>query len=191
MPFEFELEAYTANALNGKTHQTGLSVSRQTDRVWHAGKGLITVLTTQGGPTVEGGRHPMPAEGKEGAGLSNRVAKAFLAATGVYNAFFGAFLLLQLGIKGFTGGGGEDNPLFQLIGYVSIVMLALSVLSFLVARRPSRRPVLVLAPLLIVVGVLLFLFTLFVFGIIDVALGIAALIVRRTIPRQGVRLAQG
>ena len=96
-----------------------------------------------------------------------------------FDFFTGLVLLTTLGLRGFAGTAGEDNLLAQAVGVVSLVMLgAAAIAAVLVARRLRWLPG-ILGTLLIVTGILLFLFTIFLVGLPNLALGIAVLLVRR------------
>ena len=122
-------------------------------------------------PTVEA--PPPPAK------PSKKAARAVFAVTGVYNLLVGAVLLGTLGIRGFQGAAGEDSLLAAIIGYESIAMLALAGLALYLAVRPSRGLPRIVGIGVIVIGILLFLHTLFPFGIINIVLGVAVLLVRK------------
>src|SRR3972149_6233005 len=110
-----------------------------------------------------------------------RGVRVLFGLAGTFDFLMGLVLLTTLGLRGFAGAAGEDTLLAQLVGVVSIVMIAGAVLAFLLAAWPRRGLAAGLGVILIVTGVLLFLFTVFQIGLPNLALGIAVLVVRRRI----------
>ena len=109
----------------------------------------------------------------------SRKLKAVFAIIAVLNLLFGVVYLGTAGLKGFNGTGGEDTLLFQLVAYVSIGIIFTGIIALSQVFRPGRGISLLLAILLILTGIPSFLFTLFITGILNIALGIVVLFMRR------------
>ncbi len=105
--------------------------------------------------------------------------KLVYGVTGVVNCLFGIVYLGTAGIKGWNGTGGSDTMLFQLVAYVSIVMIIVGLLAFFLLIKNQKRLSLILGILLIVTAIPQVLFTLFISGLLDLVLGVAVLFVRR------------
>jgi hypothetical protein len=91
-------------------------------------------------------------------------------------------LFISAGVKGWDGTGGEDTPLFQLMGYVSAVIVLGGLLELLVVYRPSRMVALISGLLLIVSGVFLMLLNPFL-GAIVLVPGLVVLTMRGRMPK--------
>ncbi len=117
-----------------------------------------------------------------------RLLRGIVVGTAVFNLLFGILLVSTTWTKAFGGTGGEDTTLFQLVSSALLAMIALGALALALAIRPRLGLVAVLGAGLIVVGILLFLFTLFFLGIPEIALGIAVLLAR---PRPKRDVAKG
>jgi len=89
---------------------------------------------------------------------------------------------MSAGVKGWDGTGGEDTPLFQLMGYVSAVIVLGGLLELLVVYRPSRMVALISGLLLIVSGVFLMLLNPFL-GAIVLVPGLVVLTMRGRMPK--------
>ena len=94
----------------------------------------------------------------------------------------GVLLFISAGVKGWDGTGGEDTPLFQLMGYVSAVIVLGGLLELLVVYRPSRMVALISGLLLIVSGVFLMLLNPFL-GAIVLVPGLVVLTMRGRMPK--------
>ena len=117
-----------------------------------------------------------------------RLLRGVLAVTAVINLLFGIALVSTTWTKAFGGTGGEDTLLFQIVSSVLLAVIALGGFAVVLAVRPRPGLAAVLAAGMIVVGVLLILFTLFVLGIPEIALGVAVFLAR---PRPKDRAAKG
>lgn len=112
---------------------------------------------------------------------SLRLPRVILGLACLHNLVFGAVLFATAGIKGFQGLGGEDTMLLQLVGYASIAMVLAGLLSLYAAVRPSRRAATATGVLVLVTGIPLILFTIFINGVVNVVLGLATVLVSRGI----------
>ncbi|OGD52444.1 hypothetical protein A3K81_05950 [Candidatus Bathyarchaeota archaeon RBG_13_60_20] len=110
-----------------------------------------------------------------------RLPRVILGLACIHNVVFGAVFFATAGIKGFQGVGGEDAMLFQLVGYASIAMVLAGLVSLYAAARPSRRTAAVAGALVLVTGIPLILFTIFLNGAANVVLGLAAVLASRGI----------
>jgi len=108
-----------------------------------------------------------------------RLPRIVLGIGAAYNVAIGLILLLSLGLRGFAGTAGEDSLHFALVGYVSVAMLALGALAALASIRRSRRLAAGPGAGFIIVALFLVLFALFPFGLLNLGLGVSALIVRK------------
>jgi len=71
--------------------------------------------------------------------------------------------------------------LFQLVGYASIAMILAGLASLYAVVRPSRRAGTAAGAFVLVTGVPLILFTIFLNGAVNVVLGLAAVLASRRI----------
>ena len=111
--------------------------------------------------------------------------KITYGAAGIVNCLVGLVYLGTAGIKGWNGTGGADTMLFQLVAYVSSVMILIGIVSFIQLLKNPKRLSLILGILLIIIGIPQVLFTLFISGILDLLLGVVILVIRN----KGVSLA--
>jgi len=102
--------------------------------------------------------------------IFNRTQKIAFTLIAVIPIALGALLFLSAGVKGWDGTGGEDTQLFQLVGYVSIVIFFGGLLELLVMYRPNKMVALVSGLLLVVSGLF--------FMMIDPFMGVIVLIPR-------------
>jgi len=112
----------------------------------------------------------------------NRTQKIAFSSIALVLLVLGVLLFMSAGVKGWDGTGGEDTPLFQLMGYVSAVIVLGGLLELLVVYRPSRMVALISGLLLIVSGVFLVLLNPFL-GAIVLIPGLVVLTIRGRIPK--------
>jgi len=109
-----------------------------------------------------------------------RTPRIVFGVAGVFNIVVGFLLFMTTGLQGFTG--REEALLFQIVAVFNVVMMVAGALGVLQLRRPSRRTAFFHVVLLFLSGIGLILVTLFPVGILNLLLGVAALIMRRRIP---------
>jgi len=112
----------------------------------------------------------------------NRTQKIAFSLIAVIPLALGVLLFMSAGVKGWDGTGGEDTPLFQLMGYVSAVIVLGGLLELLVVYRPSRMVALISGLLLLVSGVFLMLLNPFL-GAIVLIPGLVVLTMRGRMPK--------
>ena len=112
----------------------------------------------------------------------NRTQKIAFSLIALVPLVLGVLLFISAGVKGWDGTGGEDTPLFQLMGYVSAVIVLGGLLELLVVYRPSRMVALMSGLLLIVSGVFLMLLNPFL-GAIVLVPGLVVLTMRGRMPK--------
>lgn len=112
----------------------------------------------------------------------NRTQRIAFSLIALVPLVLGVLLFISAGVKGWDGTGGEDTPLFQLMGYVSAVIVLSGLLELLVVYRPSRMVALISGLLLIVSGVFLMLLNPFL-GAIVLVPGLVVLTMRGRMPK--------
>jgi len=112
----------------------------------------------------------------------NRTQRIAFSLIALVPLVLGVLLFMSAGVKGWDGTGGEDTPLFQLMGYVSAVIILGGLLELLVVFRPNRTVALTSCLLLIVSGAFLMLLNPFL-GAIVLVPGLVVLTMRGRMPK--------